>query len=348
MPIRDCFTIKSRLTSLQNLVTLPVILLLLTSMSAPSSAVGNPGAGAQESTDGSVTITVSVESTVASGGSGGGAGGGGTGVTSQQVEATVLPICYYKPHYTGAEAQAWVESIHEKYEDKERAQRITDFLYPDAKARAAEEGMWYARTCNRSRAANDEEYEDAMKVFHENNKELRVWVPAGSQPPTPPIPGSVLARAAMEAITIPAPTVDTNPRLGDSGATLVGYDTWVWATGDTPISITATATAGSTTAEVTASSSGLSLSAPDSEVECTGFGREWTPSEPDGATSDCMISFTRSSAHLGGTTPLKVQVTYGVSWSSSDGTGGTLNSVSTNAEFDIPVAEAQTLNSGES
>nr|WP_306814196.1 hypothetical protein [Actinomyces bowdenii] len=319
----------------------------LATASPAAAAQKEVDAGAQESGDGSAVVTVTVESTTASGGSEGAPGADGSGVVSQQVEATVLPICYHKPYISGADARAWVNSIYEKKKDDQKAKEAADRLYPDSEARANEGGMWHIRHCDHSRAANDEEFQAAFRAFYTANTELRLWVPAGSKPPTPPVPGSVLARAAMKAITIPSPTVETNPKLGHKGATLVGYSTWVWATGDTPASITATATAGSTTAEVTASSSGLHLSAPDSEVSCTGFGREWTPNEPDGATSDCMVSFNRSSAHLGGTTPLKVQVTYGVTWSASDGTSGTLNSVTTSSQIDIPVAEAQTLNSND-
>lgn len=340
-------TARSKSTKLTFLVRalLPIVsLVALSTVSQAAAMTNNTGSSAQESGDGSVTITVSVESTTASGGSGGAPGADGSGTTSQQVEATVLPICYHKPYISGTEARAWVNSIYEKKKDDAKAKEAADRLYPNSEARANEGGMWHIRYCDRSRAANDEEFRAAFRAFYTANTELRLWVPAGSKPPTPPIPGSVLARAAMKAITIPAPTVETNPKLGQSGATLVGYNTWVWATGNTPTSITATATAGDSSAEVTASSSGLNLSAPDSEVSCTGFGREWTPNEPDGATSDCMVSFTRSSAHLGGTTPLKVQVTYGVTWSASDGTSGSLNSVTTNSQFDIPVAEAQTLN----
>lgn len=312
---------------------------------APSASAWGPEySGAQESGNGSAVITIAVESTTASDGSGGAPGADGSGTASQQVEATILPICYHKPYISGPAARAWVEQIYEQKKDDQEAKEAADRLYPDSEARAIEGSMWHIRVCDRSRAASDEEFDAAFRAFYAANTELRLWVPAGSKPPTPPIPGSVLARAAMKAITIPAPTVETNPKLGHKGATLVGYSTWVWATGDTPTSITATATAGDSSAEVTASSSGLHLSAPDSEVSCTGFGREWTPSEPDGATSDCMVSFNRSSAHLGGTTPLKVQVTYGVTWSASDGTSGTLNSVTTNSQIDIPVAEAQTLN----
>ena len=121
--------------------------------------------------------------------------------------------------------------------------------------------------------------------------------------------GATLARAAWNAIKLPTPTVETNPKVGSQGATLVGMDTWVWATGSTPKTVTATATAGPTTATVTASSAGLQLSAPDGKASCQGFGVAWHSGMPEGS-SPCTISFNRSSAHLGGTTPLTVSVAY--------------------------------------
>ena len=141
---------------------------------------------------------------------------------------------------------------------------------------------------------------------------------------------------------IPAPTVETNPKVGDRGATLVGMDTWVWATGNTPTSVTATATAGGTTATVTAGSAGLQLSAPDGKASCTGFGIAWHSGMAEGS-SPCTISFNRSSAHLGGSTPLTVKVAYSASYSGSDGSSGTLPAITTTSTVDLPVAEVQTL-----
>ena len=58
---------------------------------------------------------------------------------------------------------------------------------------------------------------------------------------------------------------------------------------------------------VTASSTGLQLSAPDGKASCAGFGVAWHQGMPEGS-SPCTISFNRSSAHLGGATPLTVSV----------------------------------------
>ena len=166
--------------------------------------------------------------------------------------------------------------------------------------------------------------------------------------PAPLFDGGALARAAWGAVTIPQPSVETNPRIttgdGVSGATVVGLDTWVWATGETPARVRATASAGAVTATVVASASGLRVSAPDSVPACTGWGSPWVPGQSQEGGSDCTVEFTRSSAHLGGTTPLTVSVGYDVAWTATDGTSGTLDPVTTTSTVDLPVAEIQTVN----
>ena len=110
----------------------------------------------------------------------------------------------------------------------------------------------------------------------------------------------------------------------------------MWATGNTPTSVTARATAGSTTATtITAGSSGLQLSAPDGKASCTSFGIAWHQGMPEGS-SPC-------SAHLGGTTPLTVKVAYSASYTTTDGNSGTLPAITTTSTVNLPVAEVQTL-----
>ena len=165
--------------------------------------------------------------------------------------------------------------------------------------------------------------------------------------PAPLFDGGALARAAWGAVTIPRPSVETNPRIttgdGVSGATVVGLDT-LWATGETPARVRATASAGAVTATVVASASGLRVSAPDSVPSCTGWGSPWVPGQSQEGGSDCTVEFTRSSAHLGGTTPLTVSVGYDVAWTATDGTSGTLDPITTTSTTDLPVAEIQTIN----
>ena len=103
------------------------------------------------------------------------------------------------------------------------------------------------------RAPDSETFGWIVVNFNRNIPET-VFVSAGEEPPRVSVDGATLAQAAWNAIELLTPTVETNPKVGDRGTTLVGMDTWVWATASIPRTVTATATAGPTTA--TASPSG--------------------------------------------------------------------------------------------
>lgn len=203
--------------------------------------------------------------------------------------------------------------------------------------------MWWAALCDRDFFADEAAFQAAEKDFRANNP-YALWVDAGDPAPTAAVvSGETLAQAAWDAVDIPAPTVGTSPDMDGEHGTVVGVDTWVWATGETPSQVKVTATAGNSSATVTATSTGLNLTAPDSEASCHGFGTPWTPGTPEG-TSDCTVTFTRSSAHLGGTTPLNVSASYDATWTATDGTNGTLGTVTTNSTTPITVHEIQTIN----
>ena len=327
------------------------------SESAPSEVSGS----AEGSADGGGVVTISVTSSVTTAGSGGGGGGEVTSSSSSSTEVTVAPVCYYKPDDTGAEAAQRIKNVKNRIDtdakkaaprDRQKAQARADASakkidenFPDYESHKDDtQGRWYTRYCDASfyDPKNPDEFKNERNAFYEANPDQNIWVPAGQQAPRPYISGARLAKIAWEAVTIPAPTVETNPKVGDRGATLVGMDTWVWATGNTPTSVTATATTGSTTATITAGSSGLQLSAPDGKATCTGFGIPWHSGMPEGS-SPCTISFNRSSAHLGGTTPLTIQVAYSASYTATDGNSGTLPAITTTSTTNLPVAEVQTL-----
>ena len=350
------------------------LLLLSLSATAPGAiADGDPdgssvSGSAQGTGDGGGQVSISVESSVTTAGSGGGSGGGGGGVTSSSsssTEVTVAPVCYYKPGDTGAEVAQGIGKVKEQLDSdvkkaparhKKRVQKDRDEVteqidknYPGYESHKDDtQGRWYYRFCDASRLdpknnpTFKEDYEKERKAFEEANPERNIWVPASQPAPKPYISGTRLAKVAWDAVKIPSPTVETNPKVGDRGATLVGMDTWVWATGQTPTSVTATATAGSTTATITAGSSGLQLSAPDGKASCTGFGIAWHPGMAEGS-SPCTISFNRSSAHLGGSTPLTIKVAYSASYTATDGNSGTLPAITTTNTINLPVAEVQTL-----
>ena len=303
-----------------------------------------PSVSGSEGTGYEVQISVTSESAAPGGGGG---DGGGSESWSTQATTTVLPVCFYAHpvpgHAVAKHMEDWYKESQGNPEKKKRADYVGARDYPDWKKHGQEDGSWYHTDCKKERAADGETFGWIMYNFFEVNKNPQsVFVPAGQQPPRVPVDGATLARAAWNAIKLPTPTVETNPKVGPQGATLVGMDTWVWATGSTPKTVTATATAGPTTATVTASSAGLQLSAPDGKASCQGFGVVWHSGMPEGS-SPCTISFNRSSAHLGGTTPLTVSVAYSVTYTGSDGANGTLPGLTTTSTINLPVAEVQTL-----
>ncbi|WP_228069299.1 hypothetical protein [Actinomyces bowdenii] len=327
---------------------LGVITVVITAVLAalhPVAAYGTTGGGSATADTQGSTISVSVSVTYDSS-----SGGAVTAAaSSSSTTAHVAPICKYIPLATGKgfaepETRRWWGMYDGDPTYGSMSDIIRDATAQDWKSHADDEqGMWYIISCSLAAAGSPETLEEAQTSFYGANPTV-LWVDGGSPPPARfYISPEQLARSAWDAVTIPDPSISHNPSLGTSGATLVGYETWVWAEG-TPISITAVATAGETTATVTATSSGLTLSAPAAQASCTGFGVRWTADAQD---TDCSIVFTRSSALHGGTTPLTVSATYAASWDSNTGASGSLGHITTSSTTQVPVAEAQTLNTSE-
>ena len=302
--------------------------LLLSPARATDDEGDSVGASSVNKTDGASTISVSVSYTSVS--------NGGGAATSTTATGTVAPLCDYSSTATGADLAHDIRRA-----PSHPGAQVPKEKYPDWEQHENEPGQWYHLNCHRDRASSEEEY---IKARDDAESRPAVWVPDGEDPPAPEVDGETLAQAAWDAVDIPTPSIGTNPALGDSGATVVGLDTWVWADGDTPATVTATATAGPVTATVTATASGLSLSAPDSTPHCSGFGTPWQPGMAEGS-SDCTIVFGRASAHRASqTTPLRTSATYDVSYTATDGSSGALDPVTVTSTTELPVTEIQTVN----
>ena len=302
--------------------------LLLSPARATDDEGDSVGASSVNKADGASTISVSVSYTSVS--------NGGGAATSTTATGTVAPLCDYSSTATGADLAHDI-----RRPPTHPGAQVPKEKYPDWEQHENEPGQWYYLNCHRDRASSEEEY---IKARDDAESRPAVWVPDGEDPPAPEVDGETLAQAAWDAVDIPTPSIGTNPALGDSGATVVGLDTWVWADGDTPATVTATATAGPVTATVTATASGLSLSAPDSTPHCSGFGTPWQPGMAEGS-SDCTIVFGRASAHRASqTTPLRTSATYDVSYTATDGSSGALDPVTVTSTTELPVTEIQTVN----
>jgi hypothetical protein len=120
----------------------------------------------------------------------------------------------------------------------------------------------------------------------------------------------VLLEAATEAMTLPEPTIDWNPKWTAGAATFVNFETWVWLTDPEP-ALYVDATAGDTTVRVDAKRDSMTVTAPNAgQTECKDGGIPYAP----GASSNCTILFT-SSSPAGGTTPVTTTTQWNATWS---------------------------------
>ncbi|WP_257504947.1 hypothetical protein [Actinomyces sp. 594] len=260
-------------------------------------------------------------------------------VSSQSVTTAVHPVCWYVRLRSGADTAAMIEGGGPEMAEAVGGMFVGYEQYADDTG-----GHWYRATCDYSYFLGDDprDYNDFARAWLEGR--TPVYLPDGQAPPEPVIDGATLARAAWDAVTIPTATIGCNPMVGDVGATIVGWDTWVWATGDTPREVQVSATAGSTTATITATASMLTLQPKDGTAKCTGFGVPWSQ-DNDSRGTDCKIIFNRSSAHFkDSVTPVDVKVSYAISYTASDGATGTMDTHTTSTTTSIPVAEIQAIN----
>ena len=301
-----------------------------------------PGGGVQSDGSGGgqmVAFSFEVTTTSASGGS-----DGATTSSSSSGGAYVQPTCWYESRGTGAELATQMQQRHERSRSSRppagwKGPWVTTRM--DYAAHADDgNGKWYQAKCDTSTKEGQNQLTELSLA-----ERIWVWEPDGQRAaPEPVVDPVTLARAAVEAAAIPAPSVETNPRIttddGVEGAAVVGVDTWVWAASGTPSHVEVRAAAGSTSVSVSADAGGLSLSAPRARTRCTGWGIPWREGASREGDSDCVVVFTRSAARV----PLTVSATYDITWTSTNGRSGTLEALTTTTTIDLPVAEIQTIN----
>ena len=310
---------------------------------ARSGASSSGGGGVQSDGSGGgqvVAFSFEVTTTSASGGS-----DGATTDSSATGGAYVQPTCWYEPRGTGAELATQMQKEHRNSRNSrppaDWGRNWWATTRMDYAAHADDgNGMWYQAKCDTSTKEGQNQLTELSLA-----ERIWVWEPDGQRAaPEPVVDPVTLARAAVEAAAIPAPSVETNPRIttddGVEGAAVVGVDTWVWAASGTPSHVEVRATAGSTSVSVAADAGGLSLSAPGARTRCTGWGEPWREGVSREGDSDCVVVFTRSAARV----PLTVSATYDITWTSTNGTSGTLEALTTTTTIDLPVAEIQTIN----
>ncbi|GAA0608859.1 hypothetical protein HPO96_30800 [Kribbella sandramycini] len=206
-----------------------------------------------------------------------------------------------------------------------------------------DEGHWYGGMCSSELFGHD------MAAFNEFitkwfAEHPAIYVPAGGRPPVPPVPPVVLRDAAFEAMTVPPPAIDWNPKYSGS-ASVVNLDTWVWLRDRRTVffvEASVDSIAGRISARVDANLTGMTVSTPtDGSADCADGGVPYAR----GAVGECSIKFRRASP-AGSGTPVTVQTRWETTWLSNGVPQGLTPEqldpppLTTN----VPVTEVQTHN----
>lgn len=165
----------------------------------------------------------------------------------------------------------------------------------------------------------------------------------------PPPPAAIdLAQLAKASFQLPKPTGHRSPgetQLIDGWPfSWVNLWTFFWTDAATWQPLTATAEAGGVSATVTATPTGLSFNPGDGgqTVTCAGPGRPWV--EGDGneppTSGACGYRYLHASA---GPITATTTITWRISWSGSDGTGGELAAMSTSTTGQLRILQIQTV-----
>jgi len=177
-------------------------------------------------------------------------------------------------------------------------------------------------------------------------------------PPAPRVAPQVLAQAARDAMVIPIPVVERNPKVAAggalAGATFVNLPTWFWVTDPAAVggaagtrTIRAEVGGGAVWAQVVARTQGLTVSAPTGSTQCSPAQalQVWHAGAAD--ASGCTVAFPRASvAYPNGGYPVATSTTWQATWTGSGGTGGVLPVLPRRAVVNVPVAEAQSVVTG--
>ncbi|MGA9746833.1 MAG: hypothetical protein WBQ50_05200 [Nocardioides sp.] len=274
------------------------------------------------------TVTVTVYGTMVSGGS---PGSSGTRTTS-----VVVPTpCIWFRGWTGKEYAEGIDDGTINGGGSRDAENGTWEPAPGYQQHQDDvEGHWYYPGCRMLDGIFDSyaEFSRYTQDFFDDNPQ--VFIPGGGTPPVPDVPPEVLLLAAQEAMEMPEPVFDYNPRRTGDAATLVNLDTWFWLEDDTEEG-EVTATAGANSVTVDAALQDVTFVGDNAgAVTCTDPGVEWTP----GADSSCLLQFIRA-----GSNGVTASSTWGLTWSYNGTPQGTLDALGATWTTDINTVESQAL-----
>jgi hypothetical protein len=171
-----------------------------------------------------------------------------------------------------------------------------------------------------------------------------ILVPLGGSPApaaAPKVTGADVARQAFASFKLAAPV----PKMAPPGELVVQFPTWLWVQGWQAQS--ATASVPGLSATVTAAPTKVVWTMGDGgSVTCLGPGTPYDPAVPaDRQSTNCSYTYHESSARQPGLAYRgSVTISFGASWTATDGTGGNLGALTATAPFAARVAEIQAIN----
>lgn len=253
----------------------------------PASACPTISCASSDGNDGSITAATSYVTITVRGGS------YRSNSAPVEVPNRVPPPCFYTKSRSGAEMAADAVDPYYRRLAHNVGEDYDDWFPDDAGDHADQDGNWWSWQCNSGRFDGPlSEFFDYVDAWAAANPG-QVWVPAGEEPPQPPVPTEILmgiARQVMED-AVRMPTVSFNP----AQRAFVRLETWMWFDPAAWEPVSVTASGGGNSVTVTATPSAVSVSGVPAgsglETTCTGGGASYG----SGGATDCSITFSKAS-----------------------------------------------------
>jgi hypothetical protein len=169
--------------------------------------------------------------------------------------------------------------------------------------------------------------------------------PPTAAPPAPPaVDPLILAQEARNQLVLPSPTIHTAP---PSGRLVVQWQTWLWMDPGAWGPLSATASAGSVSATVTARPVRVRWDMGDGQViVCDSPGTAWQPGVPAAQQHpSCSYVYRRSSAgQPNNSYVIRTSIDWSTSWVAAGAPGGgVLDPAVTTGSLPVQVVEVQAL-----
>lgn len=155
-----------------------------------------------------------------------------------------------------------------------------------------------------------------------------VWIPTSPGAPAGLADPLALAQQAESSITLPGPTIRTNP----ASYSVVNFPTWLWVDPANWHPFAASATAGTVTATAVATPTSVTWSMGDGgTVVCNGPGTPYDTTRPSSEQqTDCSYTYRQSSAGQpssdgdpnAGAYPVTATIVWAVAWTVTGAPGG--------------------------